>query len=260
MSIELNVNRLNAGSASTLGDVAPQAGEAASKALSALFSGDSVKVTSGAVTDLEALVAKLKSENERAKFSLLLSSLNAIGQSLDESQRRALEQGLKLSEKLSSLNEDLRKYNAELTQADAEAAVLEAKIESLKKQIEQAVKDGKAHNELVAEQKRKQVELDAKKQVIADTQGRINEAKNEISSVQNQISVLVKSIGENTIKTIASDLSNLVEPENAERPAEARKAEDKELANDPLALMREALDKIERDIVATIEEKRIETV
>ena len=260
MAIELNVDRLNAGTTSTLGDVAPGTGNVGGKALNTLFGGESVKVSNGAMTDLEALVARLKNENERAKFSLFLTSLAAIGQSLNESQRRALEQGLKLQEKLEALNEELSASTGKLSQAEAESAVLEAKIEALKKQIEQAVQDGKEHNELVAEQKRKQEELDAKKQVIADTTDKIANIKNEISSVQGQISALVKSIGENTVKTIADELSNLAEPEKAERPAETKKAEEKELENNPLAIIRESLEKIERDIAATIEENRIETV
>ena len=260
MSIELNVNKLNTGTASTLGDIAPGTANVGGKALNTLFGGESVKVSNGAMTDLEALVAKLKNENERAKFSLFLTSLAAIGQSLNETQRRALEQGLKLQETLEELNRTVDENSSKLSQAEAESAVLEAKIESLKKQIEQAVKDGKEHNELVAEQKRKQEELAAKKQVIAETQGKIANIKNEISSVKGQISALVKSIGENTVKTIADELSNLAEPEKAERPAEAKKAEEKELQNNPLAVMREALDKIERDITVTIEENRIETV
>jgi len=260
MAIELNVDRLNAGSASTLGDVATGAGEVAGKALTALLGGDSVKVTSGAMTDLEALVAKLKSDSERVKFSLFLTSLAAIGQSLNETQKRALEQGLKLQEKLDELNKQVESLNGKMSQSLAEAAALDAQIEALEKQVEQAIKDGKEHNELMAELERKRTELDAKQRTIAETAGQIQAAKNEIASVRSQISVLVKSIGENAVKTIAVELAKLSEPEQAERPAEAKKAEEKELENDPLAVIRESLDRIERDITETIEENRIATV
>ena len=260
MSIELNINRLNAGTASTLGDVAAGKSEASGKALSTLLGGESVKVSSGAMTDLEALVAKLKSESDRAKFSLVLTSLSALSQSLTDVQKRQVEEGLKLSEKLEALNKEVEKYADALKDANSDATILEAKIAQLQQQIEQAVKDGKEHNELVAEMKEARAELDAKRQVIADTQGKINNVKNEISTVQTQLAALVKSVGENAVKTIAGELSKLAEPEKAERPAEARKAEEKELENDPLAVIREALGKIERDILATIEEQRIETV
>ena len=259
MAIELNINRLNAGTASTL-DVGAGQGEVSGKALSALLGGASVKVSSGAMTDLEALVAKLKSESERAKFSLVLTSLSALSQSLTDVQKRQVEEGLKLSEKLEELNKEVDKYADALKEANSDAAVLEAKIAQLQKQIEQAVKDGKEHNELVAKMKEARAELDAKRQVVADTQGKINNVKNEISTVQTKLAALVKSVGENALKTIAGELAKLAEPETAERPAEAKKAEEKELANDPLAIIRESLGKIERDIIATIEEQRIETV
>lgn len=225
-----------------------------------ILDGAAVKVVSGAASDLEALVAKLRNESERARFSLLLTSLASIGQSMNDAQKRILEQGLALSEKLEALNESLGKYSDAESQGKAEMLLLQAKIDQLSKQIEQAVKDGKAHNELVAEQKEARKELDAKQKVVADTQGKIAEVKNEISSVKGQISAIVNSIGINEIKTIANEIANLSNPEKAERPAEAAKEAEKEEANDPLAAIRESLAKIERDITETIAENTIETV
>lgn len=258
MSIELDTTRLAAATQTFVGDSAPLAKQ--SKVLAALLGGPSVTVTSGVTGDLEALVAKLKGENERTRFSLLLTSLASIGASMTEAQKRTLEQGIALSEKLEELQKTLEGCTSEESKAKADAALLQAKIDALQKQIEQAVKDGKAHNELVAEQKEAREELDAKKRTLEDTQGKIAEAKNEIGAVKGQISAIVKSIGENQIKTIANELATLAEPEKAERPAEAAKAAAKEEANDPLASIRESLAKIERDISESIAENRIETV
>ena len=258
MAIELDTNRLATSFQSTAQDVPTP--NAAGKATVALLGGASVTVTDGAMTDLEALVAKLKDENERTRFAMLVTSLASIGQSLSDAQRRTLEEGLSLSKKLEELNKMLEGYTGEESQAKSEAAILQAKIESLQKRIEQAVADGKAHNELVAEQKRVREELEAKEKVVADTQGKIAETKNAIAEVKGQISVIVKAIGENTVKTIANELAALAEPEKAERPAEAAKAEAKEAENDPLAAIRESLERIERDITETIEENRIENV
>ena len=227
---------------------------------SSLLGGSSVTVTSGAMTDLEALVAKLRNESERAKFSMLLTSLSSIGQSLTDVQKRNLEKGLALSEQLKTLNESLKDLSLEADSEKAKALVLQQKIDQLTNQIEQAVKDGKEHNELVAEQKRVREELDAKQKVIDETQGKIDQAKNEISSVRGQISAIISSIGENELKTIASELSTLADPEKAERPAEAAKEAEKEAENDPFAAIRESLAEIERDITETIAENRIETV
>ena len=84
MSIELDTTRLAAATQTFVGDSAPLAKQ--SKVLAALLGGPSVTVTSGVTGDLEALVAKLKGENERTRFSLLLTSLASIGQSMTEAQ------------------------------------------------------------------------------------------------------------------------------------------------------------------------------
>lgn len=258
MAIQLDTTRLASASQTSVQDAGVQ--QTTGKATAALLGGSAVTVTNGATTDLEALVARLKNETARAKFSLLLTSLASISQSLNEAQKRVLEQGLALSEKLETLEKALEGLTGEEAQTKADMLLLQAKIDQLTKQIEQAVKDGKAHNELVAEQKEAREELDAKKRTLEDTQGKIAEAKNEIGAVKGQISAIVKSIGENQIKTIANELAALAEPEKAERPAEAAKEAEKEAVNDPLAAIRESLAKIERDITETIAENRIETV
>jgi chromosome segregation ATPase len=230
------------------------------KALAALLGGKSVTVTDGSMSDLEALVARLKNESERAKFLMLMTSLTSIGQSLNEAQKAALEEGLALSEKLDALTDLLETCESDNSKAKADALILQAKIEQLSKQIEQAVEDGKEHNELVDEMKRVREELDAKNQTIADTQGKIDTTKNEIASVKGKMSAIVSSIGENSLKTIASELATLTGPEEAESPAEAKKEAEKAAANNPLNAIRDSLDKIERELTDTIEENRIETV
>ena len=258
MSIQLDTTRL-AGSIQMSAPDLPAPSEQG-KALAALLGGKSLTVTDGSMTDLEALVAKLKNESERTRFSMLITSLASISQSLTDVQKRTLEQGLALSAKLDELDKMLDGYVGEEAKAKADALLMQAEIERLQKAIDQAVQDGKDHNELVAEQKRVRAELEAKEKIVADTQGKIAETKNEISSVKGQISAIVRSIGENALKTVAAELVTLAEPERAERPAEGEKAEAKEAETDPFAAIRDSLDKIERDITETIEENRVETV
>lgn len=258
MSIQFETNRLAGAAQMSAQDLSTP--QNTGKALAALLGGASVTVTNGGMGDLEALVARLKSENERTRFSMMLTSLVAVSQSLDESQKQRLEQGLALSEKLGELQKSLDKYSGEEAEAKAAALLLQAKIEQLQRQIEQAVQDGKDHNKLVEEQKRVREELAAKEKVVVETQGQIAETKNAISSVRGQISAIVNSIGENTLKTIADEIAALVVPEKAERPAEEEKRAEKEAENDPLAVIRDSLEKIGRDIVETIEENRIENV
>lgn len=258
MSIEIDTARLASAFQTQVQDSASPA--TGGKVAAALFGGAAVTVTNGAMTDLEALVARLKSDSERAKFSLLMTSLSSISQSLTDTQKRKLEQGLALSEKLDALEKMLETYSDDEAKAKAALVVLQTKIDTLTKLIKQAVEDGKEHNELVAEQKRVRAELAAKEQTLAETQGKIDQTKNEIASVKGQISVIVRSIGENTLNAIAKDLAVLSDPEKAERPAEARKEDEKEAETDPFAAIRESLAKIERDINETIVENRIETV
>ena len=258
MSIQLDTTRL-AGSIQMSAPDLPAPTEQG-KALAALLGGASLTVTSAEMSDLEALVAKLKSDSERTRFLMLMTSLTSIGQSLDAAQKSALESGLALAEKLGELEGDLKGYTDDEAKTKAEMAILEAKIDQLKKMIEQAVKDGKDHNKMVEEQKLVREELVAKEKTMDDIQGKIAKTKNEIAEVKGKISAIVNSIGENTLKTIANDIATLAAPEKAERPAETEKAEKKEALNDPLNAIRESLDRIERDINEAIEANRIATV
>ena len=113
---------------------------------------------------------------------------------------------------------------------------------------------------MVEEQKLVREELVAKGKTMDDIQGNIAKTKNEIAEVKGKISAIVNSIGENTLKTIASELTTLTPQEKAESAAEARKEAEKLAANDPLNAIRDSLDKIERELTDTIEANRIATV
>ena len=258
MAIQLDVTRLSS-SAANLAGADVQTAESAPSKLSPLLGGASLSVSSGTMSDLEALVAKLKNENEKTKYSLLLTSLNSISESLTAAQKAALEEGLKLNEELNGYQRELAVLTGNLDSATADSIILQAKIDSLQKQIEQAQADGQEHNELVAKQKELREELDAKKAVIADTQGKIAEVKNNISVVNGKISAIVKSIGDNTLKTIANEIAAIAEPEDNESNAESEKNEKKAEANDPFNLIRESLDRICRELTDTIE-KNTETM
>lgn len=252
MAIEFDASRLSS-AAANLAEADVQTASSTLNKLAPLFSGSSLSVSDGALSDLEALVARLKNENEKTKFSLLLTSLGTINESLTAAQKEAIEEGLKLSEKLDTLNKELDGLSG--TEAEAKAAVLviQMKIESLEKQIEQARKDGKEHNDLVRELKAARQELDAKNDQISRTQGRISEVKNEISAVKGKIAAVVNSIGENTLKTIANEIAGIAKPEKAESSAEKDKAARKEESLDPFNSIRESLDRIGRELADTIE-------
>ena len=259
MAIELDISRIAAQTASATTQDAALTQTSTAQKLASLLGGESLKVSSGAMTDLEALVAKLKNEQEKTKFSLLVSSLNAISESLTASQKAAVEEGLQLTEQLNTLQGDLAKLQGTLSTAQGASLLLQTQIDALEKQIEQAVQDGKDHNELVAKQKELREELDAKADTIKETQGKIDATKNEISAVNGKISAVVNSIGENTLKTIANEIVAINEPEKAESNAEQEKKEAKAVANDPLNAIRESLDRLGRELTDTIE-KNVETM
>lgn len=257
MSIQFDPSRLSASVAQTASD-ASSIGRPAAR-FASLLGGSAVTVTDGRMTDLEALVARIRNESEKTKLSLLVSSLTAIRDSLTTAQQQELDAGLALVEKLDALDASLSSLEVSYAADKAAAAILQTQIDALERQIEQARQDGVEHNELVEEQKAARAELEAKEAAMADTQVRIGETKNEIASVHGEISALVKSIGVNTLKTIADELGTMVDAEKAERPAETEKRERK-AADNPFAAIHDALDRIARDLTETIVENRIENV
>ena len=225
--------------------------------LTALLGGASLTVTHGAVTDLEALLAHMKNDQEKTKFSVLVGSLNAIGQALTDAQKANIEEGLALSDEADKLEKDVAGMKASMQAAEADAVVLQTKIDMLQKEIDIAVQEGKDHNELVQKQKALRKELDAKKQVIADTQGKIAEATNQISSLKVKISALAESLGANTLKTIAKEFADVFGTmEKTETAEETERKERKAEAVDVFRGIREALDKFEDVLNETIEENR----
>lgn len=257
MSIQFDPSRLSASVAQTSAD-ASSIGRSAAR-LASLLGGSAVTVTDGRMTDLEALVARIQNENEKTKLSLLVSSLTAIRDSLTTAQQQELEAGLALVDKMDALDASLSSLEASYAADKAASLILQTKIDALEKQIEQAQQDGVEHNELVEEQKAARAELEAKEAVLADTQEKIGKTKNEIASVHGEISALAKSIGVNTLKTIADELGTMVDAGKAERPAETEKKERKE-ADNPFVAIHDALDRIARDLTETIVENRIENV
>ena len=254
MAIELNVGNIstnNSTSISTSSDVSTQQ----SKSLGSVLGGKSLNVTVGS-TDLQALVAKLKNEQSNAKTALLLSTLSQISDSLTEAQQRAVERGLDLTGQLASLEDELNDLNSTLTQANADAVIMQQKIDSLQQQIDDAVEAGEEHNKLVEKQKEVRAELDEKERIISETTDEINQVANKISSVKGQIAGEVQVIGENTLKTIASEISKSYSTEEAESDAEIRKQEKKEEATSIFASIKDSLDAIEKELSDKVEGER----
>ena len=223
------------------------------KTLAPLLGGKSLTISAALGGDLQALLERLKSEQDRTRFSLLLSSLQSINASLSDTQRAALEQGIVLSEKLDTLNSSLADETNTQKTASAEYILMEAKIKALQDQIDAAVQEGKDHIEQTKEMNRLREELAAKEQVIADTTGKINEINNQIGEVKGKMSVAISAVGENALKTIANELAAIIKPEELETSAELDKREKIAEENDPFRAIRKSLDEIKQDMQDTID-------
>jgi len=262
MAIELNTSKV----ATTLvGDtkLTEDQGAAQRKKLGALLGGANVTVTSAAMSDLEKLVARLKSESEETKMSvsqrrisILQTVLDSMAGRVTEAQKDNILEIETLSEEMAVLEGELAGLNSDKAASEGRIALLDAQIASLEKQIEQAVQDGADHREQVAKLKeqrtREQAELDR-------IEGAIKSTSAKISDIDGKIAKCTEAIGSATLNEVAAALrvaagEEKPEAERAESDADRRKAEEKAEATDIAKSISEALDRIDDQIRQTLDE------
>lgn len=96
---------------------------------------------------------------------------------------------------------------------------------------------------------------------IAEGTKAIERNKNEISGLRSQISACLSSIDESSLKTLAKEVAALAPPtEEAESPHDVEKREEKAEAADIVAIIRDSLDAIARDILDEVAERRVDMV
>lgn len=89
--------------------------------------------------------------------------------------------------------------------------------------------------------------------------GKVETVEGEISALESKNRALAAKLDPSTLTKVLSILGENVldaTPERAESTAERKKAEEKELANNPANLIREAMDKADDALLDTIEKKR----
>lgn len=224
-----------------------------------LLGGESLKVTSGEMTDLEKLVARIKNESENTRQNVAQRRISILSTVLDSMADRitAIEKENIL--KIEELNGEKAGLEKDLAGLKSDKTTIEALIESLDRQIEQAVKDGEAHREQVEK-------LKAQK---AEEQAKLDRLENSIKSVTAKISGIDVKIAECT-KTIASSTLNEVSAalkaaageakpaaEKNETQAERDRADAKDAANDIALHISAALDKIDGQIRAALDEAQM---
>ena len=169
----------------------------AEKSVPPLHGGENVTVTSGAATDLEKLVARLKSEDDDTRLNLaqmrlgaVMSALDIMNVKLSQEQSDAFATISEQQQVKETLEKELSAICAEygIDADDNASAVMAAKIESLEKAVERAVQEGKDHNEAVAKAKEQlehdQAELDRLENAEVKDEAAIAAARNAVETSQ----------------------------------------------------------------------------
>ena len=265
MAIELNVNSVRT-ALSTATDLATENGVVKNTNLGSVLGDENLKVTSGDMSDLEKLVARLKNESEDAKMSvsqrrisILQTVLDSMNDRITEAQRNSILDIENLNAEKAGLEQDLGGLNAGKTAAEGRIALLDAQINALEKQIAQAVEDGADHREQVAKLKAQRAEEQAK---LDQINGAIASVAAKIADIDGNIAKCTEAIGSVTLSEVTAALRAAAGEVNpaAERPesdADRRKAEAKIEATDIANCIREALDKIDDQIRQVIDEAQM---
>ena len=233
--------------------------------------------------------ARLASAKRR--IAIVLTVLSALNVKVTESQKSNLAQIEALQSQLDELAKLLSGKDGELSADAAKVAALAAQIEALKNAVKNAIKDGEAHRKQVEELKKTRAEddaelkraetalanaeaalaaaqtnlakaradLDVAKNDVAADKKEIAGLKSQIASLEKKVGDCVAAVGDTTLAALAAGLradAPEVEPPVHETEADREKEEAKEIANNPLRVIRDALDRMDADIRKTIEDNR----
>jgi len=266
MAIELNTSKV---ATQVAGETRLAEGQVAAEGakLGPILGGESVKVTSGAMSDLEKLVARLKNETDDTKMSVTQRRIAVLQTVLDSMSDRITEQeraSLIEIEKLNGSKADelakLAGLEADKVATEGRIAELDAKIAELEKAVERAVQDGEDHREQVAKLKEERAREQKKLDQINTA---IESANSRIAGIDIKIAECTKAIAQATLNEVAnalriaedSSLSRSSTKEvSKESDAERKKAEEKAAAADIGNVIRDALDKIDSQILQAIAE------
>ena len=255
-----------------------------------------VSVTGSQLDKLVAKVkgetADARLDTARRRIAIVLTTLAALNLQMTESQRNNLAKIEVLQSELDELGELLDDAGKEKAASDAKAAALEVQIAMLEKAVENAIKDGAEHRKQVEELKKTRAaddaELKAAETALArseaaaaaaqanltkaragldDAKGKseslkkdIADLKSRIAGVESKIAECVSAVGDKALAQVAASLRSTAADgtpaEGRESAADRAKEEAKEIANDPLRVIREALDRMDEDIRRTVEDSR----
>ncbi len=214
MNSEIRFNPSPSPASTTQADVfSGQASIGGANQIAPLLNGASLTVTTAPTGDLEKLVARLKSENQNTRLSLVLSSLATLNETLTDVQKTNLARLDSLDQQLAQLGGLLDEQKAALSAEEANAVLLDAKIASLEKAVERAVQEGKEHNEAVQKAKAvrdaDQAKLDALRNASKKDEAAIAAAETALAASQAKLdeAVAVQKAGAAKIAAAQSDLA-----------------------------------------------------
>lgn len=214
---------------------------------------------------LDSLQADLETKTASSELmALKIQELEAAveravqeGKDHNETVRKAKETRDRDQEKLDRLQNAETKDEAAIAAAENALASSQAALDAaVAVQSGDAAKIQSAQNNLTAAQTQKDA-LDAE---IADIKQNVVDVQNRIGSVNKQITSCLSSLGEKTLENIAATLHQVADAfgvaESAQSPSDQKKAEEKEIANNPLNSIRESLDRLDEAMDQAIGENR----
>ena len=199
---------------------------------------------------LDAKIAALKKAVEQAIQD---------GKDHNEAVKKAKETRDRDQAKLDALKRASKKDEVAIKAAEANLAASQRALDAaVAVQRGDAAKIAAARDNLAAAQTQK---AESNKR-IATLKNDIATTQSEISSVQSQINTCLSALGEKALESIASALQSAVnnfqqtETEEAPSAAEERKIQEKEIANNPLSIIRESLDRLDAAMEQLLGENR----
>lgn len=267
MAIELDTTRIAAQTPAIA--TQNEAPAAQTEKSTSVLGGENLKVTSGAMSDLEKLVARLKTETDDTKMSVtqrrisvLTTVLDSMSDRITAAERESFIEIAKLDGEKTDLEGKLAVLESDKATVEGRISELDLKIAELESAIERAVQEGKDHRESVEELKRLREEEQAKLDRIDTAIASVN---SKISGIDVKIAECTKTIAQTTLNEVANALRIAARDADAtssspdvadESNADRVKKDAKEAATDIGNVIRESLDKIDDQMRDTLDESQ----
>ena len=268
MAIELDTTRIAAQTTSVAAqNDAPAMQESKT---TPILGGKSLKVSSGAMSDLEKLVAQLKTETDDTKLSVtqqrisvLQTVLASMSDRISEKERESFIEIEVLNGDKSALESELFGLERDKAAAKGRIDAIDMKIAELESAVERAVQEGADHRESVDKLKKLRTEEQKKLDRIDTAIASVN---SKIAGIDVKIAECTKTIAQTTLNEVinalriaASDKASTSSTmENSDMSnADRVKEEKKEAATDIGNVIRKSLDKIDGQMRDTLDEAQM---